>query len=67
MPDPILPEHFYPIQRVNSAKPDWGHKESLDFKSYPITQPGSYEIAAIAHNLYDGADLRTGKVRIWVE
>jgi hypothetical protein len=55
-------EHFYAIQRVNSAKPGWGHKESLDFKYYPITQTGSYEIAAIAHNLYDGVAMRTGKV-----
>jgi hypothetical protein len=62
-----MQEHFYPVQRVNSAEPGWGHKETLDFKYYPITQLGSYEIAAVVHNLHNGADLRTGNLRIWVE
>ncbi|MBI2377726.1 MAG: hypothetical protein HYV07_27235 [Deltaproteobacteria bacterium] len=33
------------LDRINSAKPGWGYKETLGFRYYPLP-PGTYQIAA---------------------
>ena len=43
--------YFFPLQRINLAKPGWGYKERLDFYYYPMEVPGRYTITASGHHL----------------
>ena len=58
--------YFYGLGRVNSALPGWGYKQELDFKFYPMTQSGAYEIEASANNWSD-KKLPSAKVRVWIK
>lgn len=60
-------EFFYSIQRVNSAKQGWGYKEELDFKFYPVTAAGAYDITARCKNLRSGTDIVAKGLKIWIE
>ena len=43
--------YFFPLQRINSAKPGWGYKERLEFAYYPMAKAGKYTITVRGHNL----------------
>jgi hypothetical protein len=60
-------EHFFVLSRVNSAQPGMGHKEELDFRFYPMAQPGAYEITASGFHLFGTTPLLSKPLRIWVE
>jgi hypothetical protein len=60
-------EHFFVLSRVNSAQPGMGHKEALDFKFYPMPQPGAYEITASGLHLFGTTPLLSKPFRISVE
>ncbi len=59
--------HFL-LRSVNTAKPGWGYKEDLDFRYYPMSKPGLYEIGAEAFFFRtDGKALKAAGGRVWVE
>ena len=59
--------HFFPVPRINSAKPGWGYKERLDFKFYPIAEPGDYKITASGHHLLRNVVTTAEPLRVRVE
>jgi hypothetical protein len=60
-------EFFYQVQRVNSAKQGWGYKQELDFKFYPMTAAGAYDIAARCKNLRPGGEIVAKGLRVWID
>jgi len=53
------------LDRINSAKPGWGHKERTGFKFYPLP-PGEYKIAAHCPN-FQSKPIQTEEIKITVE
>ena len=60
-------EFFYRVQRVNSARQGWGHKQELDFKFYPMTKAGAYDIGARCQHLRPGTEVVAKGLRVWIE
>ena len=58
---------FIHVDRINSAEQGWGYKERLDFKYYPITEPGRYSIVVTGHNLYGDTTMTAEVFGIRVE
>jgi len=58
---------FIHVDRINSAEPGWGYKGRLDFKYYPVTEPGRYSIRVTGYNLYGDRAMTTERFEIWVE
>ncbi|MEE9271424.1 MAG: hypothetical protein V3V49_14315 [Candidatus Krumholzibacteria bacterium] len=59
--------YFFPLSRVNSAEHGWGYKERLDFKYYPITDPGRYSIIAVGHHVGRDTLTRAEPLQVWVK
>lgn len=62
----LKPHQIYTLQmeRVNSAKPGWGYKETTGFQYYPLKQ-GSYDVSAICHGFFK-EPIQTGTIRLQI-